>query len=51
VHDDDDVLVKIDDNVLLTAGDPQEILDQQLRPLPIHLLNISSIDCIGLLFI
>jgi hypothetical protein len=50
-HDDNDVLVKIDDNILLTAGDPQGILDQQFRPSPIHILNIISIDCIGLFFI
>jgi hypothetical protein len=51
VHADHDVLVKIDDNILLIAGDPQGILDHQLRPLPIHLLNISSIDGIALCFI
>ncbi len=26
--------------ILLIVGDPQGILDQQLRPCPIHLLNI-----------
>jgi hypothetical protein len=51
VHADHNVLVKSDDNILPISGDPQGILDQQLRPSPIQLLNIISIDCIGLFFI
>jgi hypothetical protein len=31
------VLMEVDDNIV---ADPQGILDQQLRPHPIHLLNI-----------
>jgi hypothetical protein len=37
------VLMKIDDNISLTVCDAQGILDQQLRPHPIHLLNIIII--------
>jgi hypothetical protein len=29
-----------DDNIFLIVGDPQGLLDQQLSPHPIHLLNI-----------
>jgi hypothetical protein len=32
------VLMKVEGNALLIAGDPRGILDQQLRPHPIHLL-------------
>ena len=37
------VLMKIDDNISLTVCNAQGILDQQLRPHPIHLLNITVI--------
>jgi hypothetical protein len=30
-----EVFMEVDDNILLTDGGPQEILDQQLRPDPI----------------
>ncbi len=33
------------------VGDPQGILDQQLRPHPIHLLNIFIISVVTLLYI
>jgi hypothetical protein len=36
-----EVSMKDDDNILLIVDDPQEILDQQFRPHPIHLLNIN----------
>jgi hypothetical protein len=32
--------MEIDDNILLIAGNPQGILNQQLKPHPIHVLNI-----------
>ncbi len=38
-----EVLMEVDDNVPLIVGDPQEILDQQLWPHPIPLLNIILI--------
>ncbi len=31
--------MEVDDNILLIVGGSQEILDQQLRPRPIHLIN------------
>jgi hypothetical protein len=31
-----EVLVDIDDNDWLIVGDPQGVLDEQLRPHPIH---------------
>jgi hypothetical protein len=34
------VSMDVDDNFLLIVDDPQEILDQQLRRHPIHLLDI-----------
>jgi hypothetical protein len=37
-----EVLKEFDDNILLIVGDPQEILELQLRPHPIHLLNITT---------
>jgi hypothetical protein len=37
VHAGHKVLVDVDGNILLTVGDPEVILDQQLRPHPIHL--------------
>jgi hypothetical protein len=37
------VLMGIDYNISLIVGDPQEILEEQLRPHPIPLLNISFI--------
>jgi hypothetical protein len=36
-----EVLMEVDDNMSLIVGDPQGILDQQLRPIP--LLNIIII--------
>jgi hypothetical protein len=33
--------MEVDGNILLVVGDPQGILDHQLRPHPIHLLNIT----------
>jgi hypothetical protein len=32
--------VKVDDNSVMIVGDPQGILEQQLRPHPINLLNV-----------
>jgi hypothetical protein len=37
------VLIEVEDNISLIAGDPQGFLNQQPRPRPIHLLNITSI--------
>jgi hypothetical protein len=34
------VLIEVDDNGVLTVGDPPRILGGQLRPHPIHTLNI-----------
>ncbi len=34
-----EALVEVD-NILLIVGNPQEILDQHLRPLPIYILDI-----------
>ncbi len=34
------VLMEIDDNILQIVGNLQGILDQQLNPRPMHLLNI-----------
>jgi len=40
----------IDDSILLIIDDPQGIIDQQLRPCPIHVLNviIILINCLKL---
>ncbi len=35
--------------IFLSVGDPQMILDQQLRPYPIHLLNIDILRNIKVL--
>ncbi len=35
--------MEVGDSYLLIGVDPQGILDQQLRPCPIHLLNIITI--------
>ncbi len=35
--------MEFDDNILLIVGDPQWILDEQLRPHMIHVLNIIII--------
>jgi hypothetical protein len=43
VHSGHEVLVEVDVNILLIVGNPKGILDQQLRPLPIHLSNIILI--------
>jgi hypothetical protein len=32
-----EVLMEVDDNILRIVGDPRGILEQQLRPHPIHL--------------
>jgi hypothetical protein len=32
--------MEIDENILPIVGDSQGILDKQLRPRPVHLLNI-----------
>ncbi len=37
------VLMYVDNNILLIVGDPQGILNQKLRPRPIHLLNIKKL--------
>jgi hypothetical protein len=37
------VLMEIDDNILLIVGDPQGILDLQVSPHSIQLLNIVMI--------
>jgi hypothetical protein len=37
------VLMEVEDNCALIVSDPQGILDQQLRPHPIHVLNIIFI--------
>ncbi len=37
------VLMIIDDIILPIVGDPYRILDEQLRPHPIHLLNVIII--------
>jgi hypothetical protein len=38
-----EVSMKVDDNILLIVGDPQGILDQQLRTKQICILNIIII--------
>ncbi len=43
VHSGHEVLIEIDNYISLIVGDPLGILDQQLRPHPIHLLNIIII--------
>jgi hypothetical protein len=43
VHAGHKVLVEVSDNILLIVFYPQGILDQKLRPRPIHLLNIVII--------
>ncbi len=40
VHAGHKVLMEVDDNTLLIIGNPRGILDQQLRPHGINLLNI-----------
>jgi hypothetical protein len=35
-------LMEVDDNILLIVVDPQGILDEQLRPHPIHVLLLLS---------
>ncbi len=40
MHAGHEVLMEVDDNIVLIVGDQQGILDQQLRPHIIHLLNI-----------
>jgi hypothetical protein len=36
VHASHKVLIEFEDNILLIVGNPQAILNQQLRPHPIH---------------
>ncbi len=36
-----EVLMEVNDTILLIVDNPQGIFDQQFRPNPIHLLNIS----------
>ncbi len=43
VHAGHEVLMEVGNNSLLIDGDPKGILDQQLRPRPILLLNIPII--------
>jgi hypothetical protein len=43
VHVDYEVLMKVEENILLIVACPQEILDYQLRPCPINLLNFIII--------
>jgi len=43
VHAGHKVLMDVDDIILLIVGIPQGILDQQLRPRPIHFSNIMFI--------
>jgi hypothetical protein len=40
VHSGHKVLMEVD-NILLIVGNPQGILDKQLRPCPNHLLNFN----------
>ncbi len=42
--------MEVDDNISLILGDLQGILDKQLRPHPIHLLNINIILIIYITF-
>jgi hypothetical protein len=37
------VLMEVEDNISLTVGNPQGVLNQQPGPHPIHSLNITSI--------
>jgi hypothetical protein len=39
VHAGHEVLMEVDGNITMTVGNPQGILDEQLRPQPIHLLK------------
>jgi hypothetical protein len=43
IHVGHEDLVEFDDNNLAIVGNPKGIFDQQLRPHPINLLNISFI--------
>jgi len=43
LHTGQNVWMEVDDNILLIVFDPQGTLDQQLRPCPIHILNIKII--------
>jgi len=38
-----EVLMEVDDNILLSVGDPQGILDLQLRPFQIRSLKLSLV--------
>jgi hypothetical protein len=44
------VLMEVDDSISLIFGNPQGILNQQLRPCPIHILNIFTILIDNILF-
>jgi hypothetical protein len=52
VHAGQKVLMDIDDSISLIVSDPNRILDWQLRPRQIKLLNISVvlIDCVKLFY-
>jgi hypothetical protein len=41
-----EVLMEVGCHILLIFGDPHGIFDQQLRPRPNHLLNITTIKLI-----
>jgi hypothetical protein len=41
-----EVLMEVGCNILMIFGDPHGIFDQQLRPRPIHLFNITTITLI-----
>ncbi len=41
VHAEREFLMKVENNILLIAGDPQGIFNHYLRPGPINLLNIK----------
>jgi hypothetical protein len=43
VHAGLEVLMEVDDNSSQIVGDPHGILDQQLRPHPVHLIIIIII--------
>ncbi len=43
VHAGRKVLMEVDKNSVRIVGNPQGILGQQLRPHPVHLLNIIAV--------
>ncbi len=44
VHAGCKVLLEVDESILLIVGDPQQILDQQLRSHPISLLDVITLS-------